>query len=270
MTAPIAKPKPSLAAAILIPLLIWILFSIGAGYMAFRGFQDYTSAIDGFARIEPGTPTEVTLKSSGEYRVWAEFPQSESGVTPIASGITVTVVDADGNEVAVDDYVGTLSYSDGDREGVAVSTFSIDEPGDHTITATVDAFANQPDRLAIGTANPLTEIGKGVLLMVVVGTVGFLIALILFIVMLVRRGRSKRALAPAYAPGYPAPAYGAPGGYPPPQPGYPPQGYGAPAAYPPPPPAGTPPPSGPFGSPPGTPPPSDTSPPGNWPPPPTA
>lgn len=277
MTAPIAKPKPSLAAAILIPLAIWILLSVIGTVMLVRGFSNYSSAIDGFARVEPNASTEVTLKSSGGYRVWAEFPESGSEFTPVPTGITVTVTDADGQAVAVDDYNGSISYSDGGTEGVAINTFNIDEPGDYAITSSLDSFATEPDALAIGTVNPTAEVGKGFGWFFGLGTLGFLIALILFIIMLVRRGRSKRQLAPApaYAGGYPQPAYG--GGYPQPQPGYPqpqpgypqPQpGYGA-AGYPPPP-AATPPPAptpGPFGAPPPS---STPPPPGSWPPPPSS
>jgi hypothetical protein len=70
--------------------------------------------------------------------------------------------------------------------------------------------------------------------MVIIGTVGFLIALILMIVLLVKRGRSKRRITQA---AFQSGGYG--GGYPPQGGGgYPPQGGGGypqqPGGYPPP------------------------------------
>lgn len=222
MSAHLEKPKPGLAAAILIPLVIWVVFSVVATVFLVRGFQSYTDIIDDFARVESGQQATVSLKSGG-FRVWIERSALDEDVRPPT---TVTVEAADGTPVQVDQYdlSTNLTYSDGDTEGQAVHTFNIDEPGDYTITATADD--GQPAEFAIGKDNPVSEIGKGFALFFGIGIVGFLIALILLIVMLVKRGRSKKRITqarfagaqqgyPAYGAqgGYGAPGYGAPGGY---------------------------------------------------------
>lgn len=218
MSAHLEKPKPGLAPAILIPLAIWVVFSVVATVFLVRGFQSYDDIIDDFARVESGQPATVDLRSSGGYRVWIERPVLDDDVRPPT---TVTVEAADGTEVPVErEYSSTLSYNNGGDDGQAVHTFNIDEPGEYTITAT--AIDGQPARFAIGKGNPVSEAGKGLALFFGIGIVGFLIALILLIVMLVKRGRSKKRINQARfasaQQGYPA--YGAPAA-----------GYGAPGAY---------------------------------------
>ena len=246
------KPKPS-GVAYLIPVGIWILFSIVAVLLLVMGISRVDDVVDDFARVDSGTSATVDLTSSGGYRIWLEQPGADEGLAPPS---TVTVTGPDGQDVQVSPYIGDLTYSLSGREGTAVYTFDAPSEGSYTITGEITDGSG--GTFAIGKDNPLAEAGRGVLLMVVVGTVGFLIALVLFIVLAVKRGRSKRQIreanAAAYPPagGYPGGGYGPPGGgYGQPAPSYGGQpGYGAPGAggptfgAPPPQQQGTPPPAG--------------------------
>jgi len=246
MSALGVKPSPS-GVTYIIPAAIWALFSIAAVVIGIQQGAQYGSIIDDFARIESGRTETVELSSTGGYRVWLERPGVDSET--LRPPTTVTVMRG-GDEIAVEPYDSTtdLQYSSGSRDGIAVQTFNISEPGRYEITATADD--GQPATFAIGRGNPLTQAGKGVAWFFGIGTLGFLIALVVFIVIAVKRGRSKRQIRQASfgggfggggfgAPG--PPAYGAPGGYGSAAPG----GYGpppSPGAYAPPPPFGSPPP----------------------------
>lgn len=253
MSAVLEKPKPG-GLAFLLPVLLWIVTSVIAVVLLVQGVRSAEDTFDDFARIEPGQDTQVELSSSGGYRVWLERPGiNESSATE--PGTIVTITDSDGNQVNADYYVGSLDFSSGGRDATAVQTFSVDEPGTFTINATVSDAGG--GTFLVGKGNPVSETAKGLGLFFLVGTLGFVIALIILIVMLVKRSRSKKRIRQAAfgaTPGYgPAPAYGAAPGYGPP--GYPqsPVGpsYGAPPPTPGPPPPGsaTPPPA------PGSPPP---------------
>lgn len=227
------KPKPS-GLLYLLPLAIWIGFSIVAVVLGVRGFAGYERTIDDFARIDSGSTATVDLKSSGGYRVWLERPGLDDD--SLRPSTTVTVTAAGGAPVTVEAYDSstTLSYSRDGRDAVAVHTFDVSRPGEHTITAAGEAG----DRFAIGQDNPITEGAKGAAYLVGLGTLGFVIAAIIAIVIAVKRGRSKKqihqaTMASAYGSpsGYGGPSYGGP---PPPQ-GYPASGgYQAPPSYQPP------------------------------------
>lgn len=227
MSVTLEKPKPGLAAALLIPFVIWVVASIVAVVFLVMGIQRAEDVYDDFARIDASTPTEVELTSTGGYRIWLERPGDDSSDFGITEAATATVTGPDGEDVPVRTYSGSLEYND----ATAVLTFDIDEAGTYTIEADEATFSSDPSagpaRFAIGKGNPFAEAGKGILLMILIGTVGFVIALILMIVMLVKRGRSKRRITQAsfqgggYGGGYGAPGgYPQPGGYPPPGPSW--------------------------------------------------
>lgn len=212
MSATLEKPKPGLAAAILIPLFIWIVFSIAAVVVLVLGIQRAEEIDDELARIPAGEPSQVELTEAGDYRIWLDCPDGNDYGTVSATG---TITGPDGQDIPVESYVGSLSYNDLD----AVLTFEAPTEGSYTfqLLDTGTSSCSGP-QFAIGKDNPFAAAGTAVLIMLVVGSIGFVIALILLIVMLVKRGRSKRRITQASFPGG---GYG--GGYPP-QGGYPPPG----------------------------------------------
>jgi hypothetical protein len=218
MSATLEKPKPGLAAALLIPFVIWVAASIVAVVFVVLGFQQAEDLYDDFARVPNEQATTVELSKAGGYRIWLESPESNDTVFSTA---TATVTGPDGENVPVRTYSGSLEYNDAS----AVLTFDVDEPGSYTIEATDTGFDTSGTQFLVGKGNPLAEVGKGFLYMGLIGTVGFVVALIIMIVMLVKRGRSKKRITQA---SFQSGGYGGPGGYPPAG------GYQQPGGYPPP------------------------------------
>lgn len=231
MSATLEKPKPGLALALLLPLAIWIAFSVVAVVLFFMAFQRAEDVADDLARVPAGEAAEVDLASAGDYRIWLERPGASE---EFALSATAEITGPDGEAIPARDYDTNLEYDDLS----AVLTFEAPEAGTYTFTVTESGFSESTGdtQFAIGKANPVGELGKGAVFMVIVGAVGFVIALILMIILLVRRGRSKRRITQAafgsggYGPG----GFGGPGGYPQTAGNPPAGGYPQPGGYPPP------------------------------------
>ena len=226
MSATLEKPKPGLAVALLIPFAIWVVASIVAVVFLVMGIQQAEDIADDFARVPDGQERSVELTSAGGYRIWIDESGGSDRFSPSA---TATIAGPDGQDVPVRTYSGSLEYNDLE----AVLTFDAPEAGTYTITVTETGFdsGTSGTQFAIGKGNPFSEAGKGVLLMLLIGTVGFVIALIIMIVMLVKRGRSKRRITQASfssGGGYGSGGYPPPGGYPQQPGGYPQQPGGYP------------------------------------------
>lgn len=213
MASSLQKPKPGVAAAILVPLGVWILFSAVAVVILIGGITSIEGTVDDFDRVAADdTGHEVDL-DAGDYRIFAEGPNAnEEYFTP---SVVVTVTDSAGNDVPTGFYVGSLRYGAGGHEGTAV--YTVDIPQDGTYTVTASSADGRVRNVALGTENPLATVGVAIALFFVVGGIGFLIALILLIVLLVKRGRSKKQIFQAQAaayqqgqqPGYPQGPWGA-------------------------------------------------------------
>ncbi len=202
-------PKPGLAAAILVPLFLWLVTSgIGVALIV-AGVAKVPGAIDDLDRARVGEETQLDL-DAGDYRVFIEG----NGVTDAfaSPSADVTISGPDG-PVSLSPYGAntTLEYAFNNHEGTAAYTFTAPSSGQYTVS--VASSDPSVQGIALGAQNPLTVGIPLVVIGVIVGTVGFLVALIVLIVLLVKRGRSKKrifqAQAAAYQPG---------GGY---QPGYP-------------------------------------------------
>lgn len=259
------KPKPG-GLAFLVPAVIWIVFSIVATVLLVNAISRQDDIIDDFVRVDDGEEATVTLEEGG-HTIWLERPGVDDELL-YGSELDVEITAPDGSTVSTDIYDTEATYSQGGRDGTAALTFDARVDGEYTIAPTVNDFRG--GTIAIGTENPISALGIGFALFFGIGTIGFLIALVILIVLLVKRSRSRKQIraANAAAFGYPQPGYAAAGGYaagsyPPSSYGVPP-GYAPPGAYPPPggaaPPGvpGPPPPPpapGPFGSPPTPPPP---------------
>lgn len=231
------KPKPG-GLAFLFPILLWIVTSIVAVVILVLSFGRVDGVVDDYQRTPVGGSGTVTL-DAGEQRIFLERPGADEDIFA-TSGITVTVTGPDGADITPDAYLTDLDYSVGGRDGTAIYTFDAPSSGEYTIEST-DGVNGQGGELAIGSENPLGPIGVGFALFFVIGGLGFLIALIILIVMLVKRSGSKKRIRAAQlqSQGYGQQGYGQQG-YGQPQQGYGQQGYGQ-QGYgtpPPPPPSG--------------------------------
>jgi hypothetical protein len=219
MSANLQKPKPGLALALLLPFAIWMIASVVAIVFLVMGFQRAEDVSDDFARIPAAQDQTVDLTEAGDYRIWIDTSSSTDRFSPSA---TATITGPDGQDVPANTYIGSLEYNDLE----AVLTFDAPQAGEYTFNVQEIGFEPDPTgvEFAIGKGNPFAEVGTGFLFMFLIGGVGFVIALIVMIIMLVKRGRSKKRIVQAglqggggYGGGYPPPGgYQQPGGYPPP------------------------------------------------------
>jgi hypothetical protein len=154
----------------------------------------------------PGKHT-VALPA-GEHTI---FEEAHGRPGTFESYYQLEIYDPAGQAVTLESYRGEANYSAGDRSGEAIYSFSAPQAGDYI----VESSASQPDALDGGVTtivitdiSPMKLIGSvmgkvfgGVGVMVVCG----LLALVLFIVTIVRRSGAKKRLAPTY-PQAPPPA----------------------------------------------------------------
>jgi hypothetical protein len=220
MSSPPAQVKPR-AAAFLIPIGIALLGLAIMVFLIVRGVGRVDDVVDDFDRVSVGESATFDLEEGG-YRVWLEG----DGVDSSFESVEYTIVSADdGEPVITSSFSSELTYNSDGRTGTAIETFDLDEPGTYQVEFT-STSSNRDDRsLAIGQDNPLGVAAASIVFGVLAAGLAIIVALVITIILFVRRSRSRRAAqgpprppASGYAYGYP------PQGYPPP-PGYPPQGY---------------------------------------------
>jgi hypothetical protein len=238
---PQIKPR---GIAFLIPVGIVVVGLIVMTLLIVNGFRRAGDIVDGFDRVPVGDSRTFDLEA-GSYRVWIEG----DGVAEGFEFIDYTIESSDdGTPLTTSSYDASLTYDINGRTGSAFETFDLDEPGQYDVTFNSTSSGRTDRELAIGQDNPVGAIGTGIGLGLLVAGLAFIAAVILTIVLFVKRSRSRKAqlpppaAGPGYGYGYPPHGY-PPQGYPPQ--GYPPaEGYPAPQGYPqpPPPPQWSPPP----------------------------
>jgi hypothetical protein len=217
----------------LIPVFVWLLFAVGScaggGVKAISGVADSVDKLERVSAADGGT---VELDAGHKY----VYYDSGSSSTEIGPAGQIIITDPSGNQVELNDIDGEQTYSADGSSGLGILQF--DAPSDGTYTVTVEgAPASSTGELLIG-ENVLAAAKSGLVVLVVVGTFGFVVAVIIAIVIARKRGQSKREMQQGYGggggwPGGGQPQFQPPSGYGAPA-SYPPQGgYGAPASYPP-------------------------------------
>lgn len=151
---------------------------------------------DGFDRVPVPGETAVRL-DEGQHTLWAEGRGTTGSARPAPR---VEVIAPDGTPVPLRAPATTRTYTVGRRRGTAFAEFTAEREGPHTIRAFGEPGGQQ---VAVGTLFDLGAL-RGIVGAVVVGAVSFLVALIVFVVTLVRRSRAARAVG--------APVVGPPGG----------------------------------------------------------
>ena len=96
------------------------------------GVRGFTRQVDDFQRVDVGDEAPVTLDEPGGYTIYYEGPNAELG----DPDVDVTIRGPGISGGSLDDYDGTLTYTVGGREGRAVLTVDIDEPGTFVLAAT--------------------------------------------------------------------------------------------------------------------------------------
>lgn len=209
------------------PILGGTLVGVGF-YNAYQELEDFDSVpIDGGG--------EITL-DAGDYTVYAEGPGVDTFT--VFSSSDLEILDPSGEPVDLSFTTSETTYSVGSRDGTSVLTFTAPVDGTYEVNPleSVSRSSNVTD-IAIGPGFGDIVGDQAGLFVIggIVGTLGFIIGLILLIVVAVKRGKSKkqrRLAAGGYGGGYSPGGYGAPTqqpGYPPPPgAGVPPPGAGVP------------------------------------------
>jgi hypothetical protein len=221
MTTPPQVPAPAAsgqklpkAGFIWAPIIFVLTGVIGVG-MFVGSFFALASMITDFKTVDAGSTAELSL-GKGEWYVFAGAT-TQFGVNQVS----VVITDPSGNRVSQNSNPDDWSSSTNDMKYESIGSFDVPSQG----TYTVEVSGPSGSKAKIG------QISLGLFLFlliggIVVGAIGFVVAVIVLVITLVRRSRIKRRNA---GPATWAPPTGAPGVPPPP------------AAVPPSPPSATPP-----------------------------
>ena len=163
-----------------------------AAWFGFRGASRFTDSLAGMDRVPvPGQAT-VDLDAAGGYYV-----SFEDG--PVPNHLVVDVVGPDGQPVAVDRYVGDLTYTINGREGTAVFTFDAPAPGAYQVQARSE---DGRGTIAIGTgiAGGVFGLVGGIFTAIGIAGLSLILAIVIVVVVAVLRSRARTPQAPAWAP----------------------------------------------------------------------
>ena len=264
-TAGAASPQKPSKTGIIWAIVIFVVTAIVGIVMIVVSIGTIANSINDLQKVSAGQTQQLTL-SPGDQYVFVVAP-SKAGINQVQ----VTIVDPSGDRLVPSDTGNSYSGNSSDGNGDSFRSLGyIKVTTTGTYTVTVDGPTGSSVRVGeIPLARTLALLFGGI----AIGGLGFVIALVILIVALVRRGKVKkanRALAAGVAPGAP-PVYGqqppapAPPAYgqQPPAPPAPPAAAPTPTPPPPAPPAAapTPPPPAPPAAAPTPPPPAAPTPP---------
>jgi hypothetical protein len=171
-----------------------LVFLAGAAWTVV-GVVTLSNKIDSFQRVAFPGPGEITLDHRGGYVIYYEGPGAADGNVP-AFDLTVTPVAAPAAVESLDTYSNGLTYSFGSREGSAVVTLDVAQPGRFLFEATGASAVAGGSSLAVG-----SSIAGGLLGIFVPATIAILAAIGGAIaIFFVRRSRAKRVQSPAPLP----------------------------------------------------------------------
>lgn len=169
-----------------------LVFVAGAAWLVL-GLVLLNGRIDSFQRVAVPGSGEVSLDHSGDYVIYYEGPGAAEGNVP-AFDVTVTPAAAPAAAQSLDAYSGELTYSFGSREGRAVLTLEVAQPGTFVIEATDAPGVAGGSSLAVG-----SSIGGDIVRIVVPSAIAMVAAVGgAIVIAIVRHSRAKRArsLAP--------------------------------------------------------------------------
>jgi hypothetical protein len=173
----------------------WVALLVFLAAMAWLGLSLVllNGRIDSFQRVAVPGSGEVSLDHSGDYVIYYEGPGAAEGNVP-PFDITVTPVSAPAAVQSLDPYTTSVSYSFGSREGRAVLTLEVAQPGTFVIEATDAPGVAGGSSLAVG-SSIAGDIVRGVVPSAIATVAAISGAIVIAIV---RHSRAKRArsLAP--------------------------------------------------------------------------
>lgn len=173
-----------------------------------RGIIDYADRIEDFQRSSLPAEMDVEITDTGGYSIYHEYDGADD--YGWSSDPDVTITDPSGDEVDLDWYDGSITYSASGHEGEGLVTFHADQTG----TYHVSASGEPGDGIAVGRG-----LGRGLVGAIAgsiaIGLLAVIGGTVMAIVVGVKRSSSRRALMPppVYAGwGAPPPPGWGPGG----------------------------------------------------------
>jgi hypothetical protein len=193
-----AQPMPvsAMSSAKLRPGRVWywvalLVLLAGAAWLVL-GLVRLNNQVDSFQRVAvPGTG-EVSLDHSGGYVIYYEGAGAATGDIP-AVNVTVTPVSAPAAVQSLDAFSGSLYYRIGSREGRAVLSLEVAQPGRFVVKAVAAPTVAAGSSLAVGSSV------AGSIVRIAVPSVVAILAAIggAIAIAIVRRSRAKRAWSAA-------------------------------------------------------------------------
>lgn len=185
-----------------------LVFVAGMAWLVL-GLVLLNGRIDSFQRVTLPGSGEVSLDHSGGYVIYYEGPGAAQGNVP-AFNVTVTPIAPPAAVQSLNAYSGDVTYSFGSREGRAVLTLEISQPGRFQIEVTDAPVVEGGSALVVG-----GSIAGGILRIVLPSVIAMLAAIGgAIVVAIVRHSRtyvlersawgdqtSKQAAPPAPTPG---------------------------------------------------------------------
>lgn len=176
------------------------------------GLAAYVDRIDDFQRVEVPGSEAITLRE-GSYSVYQEFGGAADGGA-FGTGALVEISGPSGEEVDLDPYDTSVTYTTSGEEGIAMSSFRADTSGEYTVSTEGPGYVT----VAIGPG-----LGRGLVTTILgafaVGGLSVLAGIVIAVVVGIRRSRNRSAMRGPLPPPGPPGAWG--------QPAYPPGPYGS-------------------------------------------
>jgi hypothetical protein len=145
--------------------------------------------------VVPGS-ADLELKEAGSYTIFHEHTSQVGGriFTPVdISGLRVTIrAVADNRQVDVRSPSGRQTYDIGGRSGRSVLAFDIDKPGTYRLTAAYDDGRQQPQAVLAVSGTFVGDLLMTIFMALGVAFAGLVGALVIAIVVLIRRRRGLR------------------------------------------------------------------------------
>lgn len=106
----------------------------------------FVRQIDDFQRVAIGEEGRVTLGTGG-YTLYYEGPQADDTFYDVPD-VDVEIAPVDGRPLRLSDYDTEVTYSEDGREGRALYSFQVDEPGAYVLRST--SGPDDDGELAVG------------------------------------------------------------------------------------------------------------------------
>lgn len=107
------------------------------------GVRGIDRQVDRFQRVDVGDEAPITIDEPGGYTVYFEGPYADVE----APDVRVTIDGPGVDRGSLGEYDGELTYAFGDREGRAILTVRIDEPGTFLLGSTAE---DEEGQIAVG------------------------------------------------------------------------------------------------------------------------